>query len=80
MKHAVVYVTPTCTYCRAAKSLLAKYGIEYASRDITRNRKFYQELVDLGAAMTVPQIVIDGTLVGGYADLLKFFGEQASAA
>ena len=72
---AVIYSTPTCGYCKMAKTLLEKNGIDYeefmVGTDITKN-----ELIDtIGQDVrSVPQILIDNKYVGGYTELSKFLG------
>jgi len=72
---AVIYSTPTCGYCKMAKTLLEKKGIDYeefmVGTDITKN-----ELIEtIGQDVrSVPQILIDNKYVGGYTELSKFLG------
>jgi len=72
---AVIYSTPACGYCRMAKTLLEKKGIDYeefmVGTDITKN-----ELIEtIGQDVrSVPQILIDNKYVGGYTELSKFLG------
>ena len=72
---AVIYSTPACGYCKMAKTLLEKKGIDYEEfmlgTDITKN-----ELIEtIGQDVrSVPQILIDNKYVGGYTELSKFLG------
>jgi len=72
---AVIYSTPACGYCKMAKTLLEKKGIDYeefmVGTDITKN-----ELIEtIGQDVrSVPQILIDNKYVGGYTELSKFLG------
>ena len=72
---AVIYSTPACGYCKMAKTLLEKKGIDYEEfmlgTDITKN-----ELIEtIGQDVrSVPQILIDNKYVAGYTELSKFLG------
>lgn len=65
----VIYTKPDCTYCGRAKKLLAIQGIPYQEivigTDVTREE--FLELIP--NAKTVPQIIIDNELIGGYNQL-----------
>ncbi len=61
-----IYTTPTCGYCRAAKALLARKNAPFREIDVSRDVALRQEMmVRAPGAMTVPQIFIGDTHVGG---------------
>jgi len=65
----VIYTKPDCSYCVATKKLLQFQDIPYQEivigMDITR-----EEFLDIiPSAKTVPQIIIDNELIGGYNQL-----------
>lgn len=65
----VIYTKLDCSYCGRAKKLLAIQGISYQEivigTDVTREE--FLELIP--TAKTVPQIIIDNELIGGYNQL-----------
>lgn len=64
-----IYTTNYCPYCKAAKSLLEKKGYEYEEINLQGDpEKKYKVMTDLNWR-TVPIILIDGNLVGGYDQL-----------
>ncbi len=66
----LVYSTPFCGYCGAAKRLLAGKGAEFTEIDVMFDAARRQEMVEKsGGRRTVPQIFIDGRHVGGFDDL-----------
>lgn len=66
----VVYTTPFCGYCAAAKRLLAAKGAEYTEIDVMMDSARRQEmLAKSNGRRTVPQIFIDGRHIGGFDDL-----------
>jgi glutaredoxin 3 len=64
-----LYMTDWCGYCVRAKALLDAKGLSYEEIDLADDPHFRQTLLDLTGGWTVPQIVIDGKPVGGYAEL-----------
>jgi glutaredoxin len=69
---AIVWSTPTCSFCVRAKAELTKRGIEFEERilGIDWTKEQLQEMVP--NARTVPQIFIDGIYVGGYTELMGY--------
>jgi glutaredoxin 3 len=66
----LVYSTPFCGYCGAAKRLLTSKGAAYTEIDVMMDPERRQEmLVKSGGRKTVPQIFIDGRHIGGFDDL-----------
>ena len=68
---ALVWSKETCPYCEQAKSLLESKGIEFEVRTIGVEYTKEQLLEAVPTARTVPQIFLDGELVGGYTELKK---------
>jgi len=66
----LVYSTPFCGYCAAAKRLLTAKGAEYTEIDVMMDPERRQEmLAQSGGLRTVPQIFIDGRHIGGFDEL-----------
>ena len=66
-----IYTKTYCSYCYAAKNLLVKRGLTFEEIALTGNMPAEQEMRDLTGRTTVPQILINGTPVGGYTDLIE---------
>ena len=66
-----MYSTRWCGYCVRAKTLLASKGIEYDEISLDDDPGFRQKLFDLTGGWTIPQILIDGKPIGGYAELWR---------
>jgi glutaredoxin 3 len=65
-----VYTTPICPYCSAAKDLLKRKGVDFTEINVMSDAEKRQEMVArAGGRMTVPQIFIGATHVGGCDDL-----------
>ena len=66
----VVYSTPFCGYCGAAKRLLAGKGVDVTEIDVMFDPEQRQKMMEKsGGRRTVPQIFIDGRHIGGFEDL-----------
>jgi glutaredoxin 3 len=69
MKRVTIYTTEPCGYCRTAKALLDKRRIAYREINLARDPEGRAELVRRTGMMTFPQVVIDGSSIGGYQEL-----------
>jgi glutaredoxin 3 len=65
----VMYTSPFCGYCAAAKRLLAAKGVEYTEIDVVAEPERRAEMMELSGRRTVPQIFIDGRGIGGCDEL-----------
>ncbi len=71
MNRIVVYSTRWCGYCIRAKALLDDKGIPYEEVLLDDEPEFRKRLFELTGGWTVPQVVIDGEPVGGFAELWR---------
>ncbi|MER3447372.1 MAG: glutaredoxin [Candidatus Dadabacteria bacterium] len=69
MSSVVIYTTTYCPYCRAAKALLDSRGVEYEEIDLTKNPSAKRKITEEIGWKTVPIILINGNLIGGYDQL-----------
>lgn len=70
MKKITIYTKETCPYCVMAKNLLKQKGVdEFEEIRIDLDPEVRQKMIDLTGRMTVPQIYIGETHVGGFDDL-----------
>lgn len=74
-----VFSRPGCPHCARAKGMLRDAGIEFESLEL--NRDFSDRtLRAVSAAKTVPQIFVNGQLVGGSDDLGNWLAERQDRA
>jgi len=66
-----IYTTRWCGYCVRAKALLDAKGIAYEEISLDDDPAFRRNLQELTGGWTVPQILIDGTPIGGYTELWR---------
>jgi glutaredoxin 3 len=72
MARIVLYTTPYCGYCRAAKHLLNKKGATFVEIDVSEDMELRQEMISRAfGRRAVPQIFINDTHVGGYDELAE---------
>jgi len=71
MARVQMYTTSWCGYCVRAKALLQSRGIEYEEIRLDDDAGFRARLNELTGGWTVPQILIDGTVIGGYTELWR---------
>jgi len=66
-----IYTTRWCGYCTRAKSLLDAKGIAYEEIALDDDPAFRSFLQNLTGGWSVPQILINGTPIGGYTELWR---------
>ena len=66
-----MYTKGYCSFCYAAKNLLAKRGLSYEEISLSENVTAEQEMQELTGRNTVPQILINDTPIGGYTELVE---------
>ena len=65
-----IYTKGWCPYCHMAKRLLQSKGHDFVEFDVDRDAEKYQEMLARSEGRwTVPEIFIDGTLIGGFDEL-----------
>ncbi len=70
MQPVLLYTTPICGYCAAAKRLLTAKGVSFSEVNVMAQPARRSEMMQkANGRHTVPQIFIGETHVGGYDDL-----------
>ena len=73
----IVYSKENCSYCVKAKSLLKNLRLDYTEKKMEDFASVDALLEEIGKKVrTMPQIKIDGVLVGGYNQLVEYFVEK----
>ncbi len=62
----IVFSTPTCTYCNAAKRYFREKGIKFKDVDVTRDAAAARDMVRRSGQQGVPVIDIGGRIVVGF--------------
>jgi monothiol glutaredoxin len=70
---------PACGFSARASGCLNALGVQYAALDILPDQRIREELSGLSGWPTIPQLFVDGELVGGSDIVLEMFesGELA---
>jgi len=79
MMTITIYSKNNCVYCNKAKTLLKNLGLEYEEKSLEKD--FGSDpsklIEDIGKNVRqMPQIKIDGELIGGYNQLVEHFNEK----
>ena len=69
MSNVTIYTTNYCPYCRAAKRLLDNKTVKYEEIDLTENEEIKTKVMEELGWQSVPIILINGKLIGGYDQL-----------
>lgn len=71
-----VYTRPGCPYCDQVKQVLSGKGYsyqEYVLGSSFTREQFYKEF---GNGSTFPQVLLNGTKLGGCTDTVRYLREQ----
>ena len=74
---AIVWSKYHCPYCDQAKALLTAKGIPFEEKKIGDGYTKEELLEAVPTARTVPQIFLDGKLIGGFTELKQHLTESA---
>jgi alkyl hydroperoxide reductase subunit F len=75
-----VYTTENCPYCRMVIAFLEKYGVEYETVDVGRDREAAREMITVSGQRGVPVTIFgDAVIVGFDAKRLReLFGKPVT--
>jgi len=66
-----VYTWSNCPFCVRAKDLLKRKGLSFQEIDLDGKDDELAKLRERTGQRTVPQIFIDGKLIGGFTELAR---------
>jgi len=74
MKNVVIYTKENCVWCIRAKELMNKLHIRYEEKKLGADYTKDDLIALLGREnnITVPQILTDNKLIGGFDSLLEY--------
>ena len=61
-----IYSTPSCVYCKMAKSFFKDHNFEYSEVNVAADVEARNEMVQKSGQLGVPVIDIDGKIVVGF--------------
>jgi glutaredoxin 3 len=69
MSKILVYTTEPCSFCARVKGLLKTHGVEFTEVNLAKDPDGRARLVRETGMMSFPQVVVDGELLGGFAEV-----------
>jgi glutaredoxin 3 len=69
MARITVYSTDPCSFCARVKGLLASRDVEFTEVNLSKDPAGRIELVKRTGMMSFPQVLVNGELLGGFAEL-----------
>ena len=73
----IIYSKNNCVFCNKAKHLVKSLGLTYEEKKMEEFDSPQAMLEDIGKQVrTMPQIKIDGKLVGGYNQLIEYSADK----
>lgn len=77
---ATIWSKYNCPYCDQARALLDQRGIAYEERKIGDGWTREDLLEAVPTARTVPQIFLEGRLIGGFTELRQYLNQPQEIA
>ncbi len=71
MPEITVYTTEPCSFCNRTKALLQAKGLAFKEVNLAKDPAGRLELVRRTGMMTFPQVLVEDTVVGGFAETLS---------
>jgi glutaredoxin 3 len=69
MARVTVYSTEPCSFCSRVKGMLASRSVEFVEVNLSKDPEGRMELVQKTGMMSFPQVLVNGELLGGFAEL-----------
>lgn len=66
MRKARVYSTPSCPYCKMAKSYLKERGVQFEEINVAEDTQAAMEMIEKSGQMGVPVLEIDDHIIVGF--------------
>lgn len=65
-KPVIIYSTPSCHFCSAAKAFFQENNVEYTEVNVATDLEGRKEMVDMTGQMGVPVIRIEDDVIVGF--------------
>ena len=69
MRNITVYSTEPCSFCARVKGLQQSHGAHFNEVNLSRDPEGRVALAQKTGMLTFPQVLIDGELLGGFAEV-----------
>ena len=71
MVEVKIYTKTNCPACVMAKEILTKKGVSFEEVELDNKPEELEALINRTRMKTVPQIFINGQLIGGCSDMME---------
>lgn len=68
MKNVTIYSTPTCHFCKEAKTFLTSHNIPFVEHNVASDLGQRKVMVEKSGQLGVPVIDVDGQVMVGYEE------------
>lgn len=66
MKPVIIYSTPSCVYCKMAKTYFDQKGVKYEDKDVMSDLVAREEMIKKSGQLGVPVLDINGKIIIGF--------------
>ena len=66
MPKVIIYSTPYCVYCKAAKEFFQEHGVEYEEKNVAQDEEARERMIQKSGQMGVPVIEVGDEVVVGF--------------
>ena len=66
MPKVIIYSTPYCVYCKAAKEFFEEHGVEYEEKDVAKDEEARDRMIKKSGQLGVPVIEVGDEVVVGF--------------
>ena len=66
MAKVTIYTTPSCVYCKMAKSFFQENHVTYEEKNVATDAVARNEMIEKSGQMGVPVIVVDEKIIIGF--------------
>lgn len=66
MEKAIIYSTPTCHFCQAAKAFFTENNVAYEDFNVAEDAAKRQEMIEMTGQLGVPVIRIGDDVIVGF--------------
>ncbi len=65
-KQVIIYSTPTCHFCHAAKAFFSEHNVDFKDINVAQDLEKRKEMIDMTGQMGVPVIRIEDDVIVGF--------------
>lgn len=66
MQKVIIYSTPYCVYCKAAKEFFQEHDVKYEEKNVAQDEEARERMIKKSGQMGVPVIEVGDEVVVGF--------------